>query len=657
MVLIVLLQQIIMSRTKQFEESIDNPFYSRIGRRIILIMILLSGAITLLTTLVQLSWEYSEQFDSIDQRQLEVRDIHAPLLASSLWSFDLVGLQQRLDGLVNLPRIAYLKVVADGYVFEAGTSIQENSIQSQYPLFYKNPDSSVLEQVGQVYVESDAYEVYDYLIREFIYTLLLNMFRTLVVCAILLIVFHRSINQRIFAIAQYLRTYNPRHPAEPLKLPASFWVSSHGDELSWLGEETNKITTNVSLLYQNIRQEQIRLNDFAMVSSDWLWETDETGRLIYCSEQMQVALQIDIEQKPTITNIEALKTCHELHRHLLRHSDFSKCEQQITLNCITHYFMFQGRANFDGDKFLGFRVSTINITDLKLAQLNLQELNRNLEYTVAERTVDLKQSMEQLHRAQDQLVEREKLAALGGLVAGVAHEVNTPLGIAVTATSVIRDAANELNTAFSNQTLTSTQFEQVMTRLTDGGSMLETNLDRAAKLIRDFKQTAVDQVSESRSQFRIHHVLDALIASLHPETRKVPVNPILSGDQQLQMNSLPGVLTQVISNLILNSVNHAFEQQEAAQIDIHYYQQGDDIIFEYKDNGCGVDKSLHQKIFEPFYTSKRGTGGSGLGLNLVFNLVSQKLKGELSFDSEVGKGVQMIITLPKDLPYEPDESE
>ncbi|MEF1174942.1 ATP-binding protein, partial [Vibrio sinaloensis] len=167
----------------------------------------------------------------------------------------------------------------------------------------------------------------------------------------------------------------------------------------------------------------------------------------------------------------------------------------------------------------------------------------------------------------------------------------------------------------------------------------------------------VDQVSESRSQFRIHHVLDALIASLHPETRKVPVDPILSGDQQLQMNSLPGVLTQVISNLILNSVNHAFEQQETAQIDIHYYQQGDDIIFEYKDNGCGVDKSLHQKIFEPFYTSKRGTGGSGLGLNLVFNLVSQKLKGELSFDSEVGKGVQMIITLPKDLPYEPDESE
>ena len=180
--------------------------------------------------------------------------------------------------------------------------------------------------------------------------------------------------------------------------------------------------------------------------------------------------------------------------------------------------------------------------------------------------------------------------------------------------------------------------------------MLETNLNRAAKLIRDFKQTAVEQVSESRSQFSVYQVLQALIASVHPETRKIPVEPKLYGDRTLLMNSLPGVLTQVISNLILNSVNHAFSNQSEPSIEILFKENGDNITFEYLDNGSGVDKRLHQKIFEPFFTSKRGKGGSGLGLNLVFNLVHQKLKGNLEFDSEPGKGVHFTFTVPSQLP-------
>lgn len=239
---------------------------------------------------------------------------------------------------------------------------------------------------------------------------------------------------------------------------------------------------------------------------------------------------------------------------------------------------------------------------------------------------------------------------MGGLVAGVAHEVNTPLGIAVTASSIIRDATRQLNQAFSDQSLTSTQFAQLMQQMTDSSEMLENNLHRAAKLVRDFKQTAVDQISESRSEFNVKQVLSALIASLHPETRKVPVTPILEGDDQLEMNSLPGVLTQIVSNLILNSVNHAFAEQAQPSIVIRLEQQDENLILHYSDNGCGVDESLHQKIFEPFFTSKRGKGGSGLGLNLAFNLIKQKLKGDLHFASAPGEGVQFTITLPKELP-------
>ncbi|MFB9215794.1 PAS domain-containing sensor histidine kinase [Vibrio sinaloensis] len=639
-----------MSRTKQFEESINNPFFSRIGRRIILIMILLSGTVTFFTTLIQLSWDYKEQFNSIDQRQLEIKSVHAPLVAASLWSFDLVSLQQRLDGLVNLPKIAYLRVDSDDYKFEAGTPVTQSVVASQYPLLHLDPQTNSSEEIGQIYVESNAQEVYDYLIRQFVYTLLLNMFRTLVVCAIVLMVFHRSINRRIFAIAKYLRSYNPRHPAEALELEHNYWVAEKEDELDWLGDETNKITANVSTLYQTIRQEQLRLNDFALVSSDWLWETDENGYLLYCSETMKTALSIEDNSKPLLRDVAGLAECYQLKQHLQRRSDFARCEEQITMNCITYYLMFQAKAHFKDDKFLGFRGTAINITELKQTQIELEELNQNLERTVAERTVDLKQSMDQLQSAQQQLVEQEKLAALGGLVAGVAHEVNTPLGIAVTATSVIREATQELNLAFSNQTLTSSQFETVMGRVAEGSEMLESNLNRAAKLIRDFKQTAVDQVSESRSAFNVLQVLDALVASLHPETRKIPVTPQLNGDQTLHMNSLPGVLTQVVSNLILNSVNHAFTDQPQPSINISVSDYDESLLLEYRDNGCGVDKSLHHKIFEPFFTSKRGKGGSGLGLNLVFNLVTQKLKGQLTFDSEPNEGVYYRITLPKELP-------
>lgn len=200
-------------------------------------------------------------------------------------------------------------------------------------------------------------------------------------------------------------------------------------------------------------------------------------------------------------------------------------------------------------------------------------MNQDLEQQVANRTQDLALSLTRLQETQTQLIESEKLAALGGLVAGVAHEVNTPLGIAVTATSVIQETRESLLNAFNQQTLTSQQFAELMERMTQSTLMLETNLNRAARLVRDFKQTAVDQVSESRSQFHVKQVLDALMASLHSETRKIPVTPQLHGEDSVMMNSLPGVLTQIMTNLVMNSVNHAFAETAQPEIDIHFYQK------------------------------------------------------------------------------------
>ncbi|MGC9493049.1 ATP-binding protein, partial [Vibrio genomosp. F10] len=207
-----------MKNKMQFEQSISNPLHSRIGRRIILITVILSGAITLIMTLIQLYWDYNREFNAVDQRHYEIESVHAPLLASSLWNFDLVVLQERLDGLVNLPKIDYLQVDSGDYSFHAGSKVLDERVSVSFPLEYLSRDGEDSELLGTIYIESNAKTIYDALLMQFIITLIFNSIKTTFVCILILMVFHESINRRIFLIAKYLRKYNPRHPSKPLNL-------------------------------------------------------------------------------------------------------------------------------------------------------------------------------------------------------------------------------------------------------------------------------------------------------------------------------------------------------------------------------------------------------------------------------------------------------
>lgn len=291
-----------------------------------------------------------------------------------------------------------------------------------------------------------------------------------------------------------------------------------------------------------------------------------------------------------------------------------------------------------------------SLRHVREAEDKLKRYSDSLEFTVAERTRALSDSVAQLQATQNHLIESEKLAALGGLVAGVAHEVNTPLGIAVTASSVLGDALSDLRSGFESRSLTSERFAELLQVIEDGNTMLGRNLERAAHLIRDFKRTAVDQVAETCCDFDLCQVMNALIASLHPETAKRGVTPRFECPEGLTMRSLPGVLTQVMTNLVVNSLRHAFGGIASPHIEISARQEGARVIIEYRDNGVGVPKELHERIFEPFFTTKRGQGGSGLGLNIVYNLVTRKLLGRLDFQSAPGDGVRFVIDVPGRLP-------
>ncbi|NMP30327.1 sensor histidine kinase [Thalassotalea sp. M1531] len=287
------------------------------------------------------------------------------------------------------------------------------------------------------------------------------------------------------------------------------------------------------------------------------------------------------------------------------------------------------------------------------AEQEILKLNHELEDKVSQRTEALKESnqellstLEKLHQFQGQLVESEKMASLGDMVAGVAHEVNTPIGLGVTASTLLSDRLNEIKTAFEDKTLKSSQLKRFLNEGQENVGIIYRNLNRAADLISSFKKVAVDQSSEEDRAFKVHELIDEVILTLAPQLKHKTVDLQIECPKSLSVISKPGPINQILINLIVNSIIHGFEGSDEGVINLNIMQLSGQLHISYRDNGKGVEQALRNKIFDPFITTKRGEGGSGLGLHLVYNLVTQALGGNIQFDSEVGNGVHFEINFP-----------
>lgn len=285
-------------------------------------------------------------------------------------------------------------------------------------------------------------------------------------------------------------------------------------------------------------------------------------------------------------------------------------------------------------------------------QLSYQQ-NQDLEDKVNKRTQALKDSnnellstLEKLHQFQGQLVESEKMASLGDMVAGVAHEVNTPIGLGVTASTLLSDRLLEIKQAFENKTLKSSHLKKFLIDGEENTAIIYRNLKRAAELITSFKKVAVDQTSEEARTFNIKDILEEVLLTLAPQIKSLPYIINIDCPSELIIISKPGPISQVIINLIQNSITHGFDERDHGVIAIHVSVASEMLTIDYQDDGRGIDPSIMNKIFEPFTTTKRGSGGSGLGLHLVYNLVTQALGGKISFSSEIETGVHFKISLP-----------
>ncbi|HEY8100718.1 MAG TPA: AAA family ATPase [Burkholderiaceae bacterium] len=274
------------------------------------------------------------------------------------------------------------------------------------------------------------------------------------------------------------------------------------------------------------------------------------------------------------------------------------------------------------------------------------ELYDSLEAKVEQRTLELSSKNRELQQAQKQLVESEKMASLGQLVAGIAHEINTPIGVSFTAATHFSKQTQNLTGKFQTAQIKKSDMTEYLSLAGETNEQLIANLSRASKLIQSFKQVAVDQSFDATRQFELDDYLNELILSLAPAVRKSGHSTQLSCPPGIVMKGYPGALAQVITNLIMNALAHAFEGIQGGIITISAKQFGDNIELNCQDNGVGIPEDILPKIFDPFFTTRRSAGGSGLGLHIAYNLVTQKLHGRIGCDSKVGAGAKFWLSLP-----------
>ncbi len=297
------------------------------------------------------------------------------------------------------------------------------------------------------------------------------------------------------------------------------------------------------------------------------------------------------------------------------------------------------------------------------AEQALKELNEMLEQRVEHRTAELKNSnhnllstLEQLQETQKQLVEADKMAALGGLVAGIAHEINTPLGNSLTAATLLRDEFRQLSGSYHANELRRSNFDDFEGVAGESLDIILSNNTRAAQLIQSFKQVAVDQSSDERRSFRLRQYIEEVLFSLKPQLKNSSHQVEVSGDE-VCIDSYPGAYSQIITNLVMNSLQHAFIDRKHGHIEIKVQALNGDLKLSYADDGIGMSDEQLQQIFDPFFTTRRGQGGSGLGAHIIYNLVTQRLKGTISCHSTPGKGCQFEMQVPLQTPQPQQDSD
>ncbi len=358
---------------------------------------------------------------------------------------------------------------------------------------------------------------------------------------------------------------------------------------------------------------------------------------------------------------------YEQHELINKHMDIFHTKEQIDNELIPFYKKvmetgaYKGEVRHkrnNGEIFTSMMTGTVlkdnnekNVSLVSIAKDITEKIQQENELRKAKEKTEeankaLQESLDLIQRTQNHLVESEKMASLGGLVAGVAHEINTPVGVGLTASSHLEEKTEEFTERFQKGNIRRSELEKYLDIASEASSIILTNLNRAADLIRSFKQVAVDQSGEEHRKFNFKGYINELLISLRPKYKRTGHRIIVNCREEIEIDSYPGVFSQIITNFIMNSLTHGFVDVNEGIIKIDVSTDKGHFFLTYSDNGNGMDEEALKKIFEPFFTTRRSHGGTGLGMHVVYNLVTQTLNGQIICHSEPGGGTTFFLQVP-----------
>ena len=636
-----------------------------ISTRLLSYILLCSTALAIVITLIQLLWDFQQDVGKIEQSIDQIESSFLQPMAASLWNLDEEQINIQIEGIMNLSNMEYVLIHevlgnSEAPLVEQGTLKEKFDISKKFNLTYQG------EIVGTLFVAASLDEVYTRLIEKSLLILVSQTIKTMVVSICILLIIYYMVIRHINTIALYTRNIRLNtHDKELILEGRNRSISNTSDELDELVYLLNKMQkriftelTDKEGAIVELQQERDFSATIINASSTVICCLDRDFRIATINPAAVILTgysQEELIKENWLDTFVLPDRREELLEKLLENESIHGIEikmhdQTGRVNILLWTFS----AFYEGMKIkylIGFGQ---DITDQKQVELEVKQLNDQLEEKVNTRTAALTDSnkkitytLEQLKRTQQTLVESEKMASLGGLVAGVAHEINTPIGISVTAASFLQDEIDHLSEKLQSNTLSRSYVENLINRVGESSRLLNTNLNRAANLISSFKQVAVDQSSESCYSFKLEENINQVITSLKHKLKQARCNVFVDCPKGLSMYSFPGSFIQIYSNLILNSLIHGFEDWEGKrEIYINIRLQDDTLHIGYRDTGKGIPNDIANRIFDPFVTSKRGSGGSGLGTHIVYNIVNQLFKGDIQYVLDDEQGAHFTIALP-----------
>ncbi|WED24598.1 ATP-binding protein [Vibrio sp. JC009] len=595
-----------------------------------------------MATSIQLYTDYRESRNSLDQSLVKVEDTSLPAIAVAMWKLDKEVMESILDGLLAQSGIVYAEVL-DTYqnpVIQLGDRDVSNGLEQIYPISFTNTDGELI-YIGELRISATLSEIYRQLFDKAIIILLTQGMKTFFMSICILMLVERLVIRHLNNLAGWANKADLANPEQLLQIPDR--KDGEGDAIDKVYRAINTMQSNLHQALAERDKTERLIHAIIDNSPSLIYAKDLEGRYTMMNQQYLSAISTTGESGVghTVSDLFAPETAQRLLEHdrlVAMKASPVVFDEEIKLKERTEYFMSAKFPIFDeNNNLMGTGGVSTNITDRRQKEQQIIELNENLEQKVRERTEALEVSLRNLQDTQTQLIEAEKMSALGNVVTGVAHEINTPLGVSVTAASHLSELFKGFENEYTSGQLQRSSVENLISATTDAVEILQFNLNRAIDLIQNFKLVAVDQSSDMTRELELGEYVEEIARSLSPELKKGNHKVIVEPEQAIVLTTYPGALVQIFTNLIMNSIKHGFKEHRDGEIRVQLKMKNNRVFIDYLDNGSGLDSSQRDKVFEPFFTTTRGKGGSGLGMSICYNLVTKKLKGQIScVDSDHG---------------------